>query len=104
MKDMLNEVNGRRLRVDHPSHIVDTFEGIALLIGQQGTAQIEVCATYLNKVERQIFKLKNFTVDGVGHAGLVGNIVIFDLMIQVGDEVSSGRTFNKSKRLKRFIK
>ena len=32
MKDMLNEVNGRRLRVDHPSHIVDTFEGIALLL------------------------------------------------------------------------
>ena len=28
MKDMLNEVNGRRLRVDHPSHIVDTFEGM----------------------------------------------------------------------------
>lgn len=28
MKDMLNEVNGRRLRVDHPSHIVDIFDGM----------------------------------------------------------------------------
>ena len=28
MKDMLTEVNGWCLRVDHPSHIVDTFEGM----------------------------------------------------------------------------
>jgi hypothetical protein len=25
---MLNDVNGRRLRVDHPSHITETFDGI----------------------------------------------------------------------------
>lgn len=28
MKEILKDVKGRRLRVDHPSHTVDTFEGM----------------------------------------------------------------------------
>lgn len=28
INEMLNEVKGRRLRVDHPSQIAETFEGI----------------------------------------------------------------------------
>ena len=101
---MLNEVNGRRLRVDHPSHIVDTFEGISCsswLIDRN--RQIFKYATYLNNVDCQLFKLYDLCIDRTSDGGLLGNVVISEFMIKIGDKVPNSWTFNKSKGLKNSL-
>ena len=101
---MLNEVNGRRLQVDHPSHIIDTFEGISCsswLIDRN--RQIFKNATYLNNVDCQLFKLYDLCIDHTSDGGLLGNVIILEFMIKVGDKVLNSWRFNNSKGLKNSL-
>jgi hypothetical protein len=62
-------------------------------------ADTETEKTHPNYLQHYFFKLDFFPIDGIGYRRLLWYIVVAECMIEVSDETTNSRAFNKTKGL-----
>lgn len=80
MKDMLNEVKGRRLPVDHPSQTADTFDWMRCHFVSVELSY-ERYETHPNNLQRNLLEVYHFGIHGVGNSRLLRNVVVADCVV-----------------------
>jgi hypothetical protein len=97
MNEILNEVNGRRLPLDQPSHTTDTFDWMCYT----QVNKVEACckSTYIDEINRCAFEIGHFAVNGSRNGSFLEDICVTEFGIEIGYETPKGRAFNEVKRL-----
>jgi hypothetical protein len=97
MNEILNEVKGRRLPLDQPSHTTDTFDWMCYTLVNK--VETYYNSTYVDEINCYAFKIGHFAVNGSCNGSFLRDICVTEFGIEIGYETPKGRAFDKAKRL-----
>jgi hypothetical protein len=88
------------LPLDQPSHTTETFDRMRyILVNKIKMRRKTHNSTYIDDINRHVFEISHFGINGSRDGSLPGDFCISDFRIEIRYEAPKGRAFNKAKRL-----